>query len=362
MQLDATLREAMDAIRHLTEPEAPWTSILSTANRLVGSDAAVLIVFEHGRVVDVQQSNADPTAVRDYAEHFHTKDVMTQPHVVKPPGSWLDTQILLPKPQRTRNAYYVDFMCKHRMRQLYSFIIENSPGQWTSLGFQRESAWDGLSDFLASKRIRTYAQAVQQAVERKRVQAASWLASTDAAFDALGEASCLIHASGELVHASPAATAILNARDPLVIQNGRLSVAAPGGSTTLQAGLFRAGIGGQVVRLAFSDSHSGRLLHVEMVRANSAVRIAGEVLVFMRLRHAAQGEVASPEMLSQALAITNAEARVLRALASGTAATEYAQRTGVSIHTVRKQVATLMQKMDCTRQVDLVLAALRIRR
>lgn len=97
MQPDAVLRSALEAVHHLSDPDPPWSAILSTASRLVGSDAAVLIVFEGTGVVDVQQSGADAAAVRDYAEHFHTEDVMTQPNVAKPEGSWLDTQALLPK-------------------------------------------------------------------------------------------------------------------------------------------------------------------------------------------------------------------------------------------------------------------------
>lgn len=360
MQSDAVLRSALEAVHHLSDPDPPWSAILSTASRLVGSDAAVLIVFEGTGVVDVQQSGADAAAVRDYAEHFHTEDVMTQSNVAKPEGSWLDTQALLPKPLRERNAYYVDFMCKHRMRQLYSFIIENGPDRRTSFGFQRASAWDGLSSFLASDRIRAYSQAVQLAAERRRAQAASWLAATDSAFDALGEASCLVHGTGHVVHASPAAKAIFDTRGTVVVQGARLSHPNAGERERLLAAVLRAAGAGRVERLAFRDSRCGGPLHVELTCANPALRFGREPMVFIRLRRAAAGPLASPDLLSQALDITLAEARVLHALATGVSLNDFALRRGVSIHTVRKQVAMMMVKMDCTRQVDLVRAALRV--
>lgn len=361
MQPDTDLRRALEAVRGLSEPTPSWSSVLSTANRLVGSDAAVLIVFNGESVVDVQQSGADAAAVRDYAGHFHTEDVMTLPNVVKPPGTWLDTQILLPEPRRQRSAYYVDFMCKHRMRQLYSFIIENGPDRRTSLGFQRESAWDGLSFFLASEKIRTYAQALQQAVERRRAHASSWLSTTDHAFDALAEASCLVHCSGQIVHASPAARELFDSRGSVVATGGRISHPASRERLQLQASLREAGASDKVQQLAFRDTRSGLPVHLELVRANPLLRIGREPLVFVRLRRAVRQAIASPERLSQSLGITPAEARVLHALASGTSVRNHAQSNGVSIHTVRKQVATLMMKMDCTRQVDLVRAALEIR-
>jgi len=361
MQPDTDLRRALDAVRGRSEPVPSWSCVLSTANRLVRSDAAVLIVFNGESVVDVRQSGANAAAVRDYAGHFHTEDVMTMPNVVKPPGTWLDTQILLPEPRRQRSAYYVDFMCRHRMRQLYSFIIENGPDRRTSLGFQRESASDGLSSFLASERIRTYAQALQQAVERRRAHAASWLSTTDHAFDALAEASCLVHCSGQIVHASPAAWELFDSRGSVVAAGGRISHPALRARSQLQASLLEAGVSDKVQQLAFRDTRSGLPVHLELIRANPLLRIGHEPLVFIRLRRAVQQAVASPERLSQSLGITPAEARVLHALASGISVRNHAQGNRVSVHTVRKQVATLMIKMDCTRQVDLVRAALEIR-
>jgi len=360
MQPDMELRSALEAVHSISEQTPSWSSVLSTANRLVGSDAAVL-VFNGESVVDVQQSGADAAAVRDYAEHFHTEDVMTLPSVPKPPGTWLDTQILLPEHRRHRSAYYVDFMCKHRMRQLYSFIFENGPGRRTSLGFQRESASDGLSSVLASERIHTYTQALQQAVERRRARAASWLATTDSAFDALAEASCLVHRSGQIVHASPAARELFDSRCGVIASGGRISHLDPRERSQLEAGLLEASGTDRVRRLVFRDSRSELPVHLELVRANPLLCVGSEPLVFIRLRRAAKQAVASPERLLRALGLTLAEARVLHALASGLSVSHYARNKGVSVHTVRKQVVTLMLKMDCTRQVDLVRTALEIR-
>jgi len=360
MQLDMELRSALEALSELSAQTPSWSSVLSTANRLVGSDAAVLIIFNGEDVVDVQQSGADAAAVRDYEDHFHTEDVMTLPGVAKPPGTWLDTQILIPEPKRQRSAYYVDFMCKHRMRQLYSFIFENGPSRRTSLGFQRESSKDGLLSFLNSERIRTYTQALQQAVERRRAHAASWLSTTDTAFDAFAEASCLVHSSGQIVHASPAAKELFDSRSGVIATGGRISHHGPAERSRLEATLLEASVTGQVRQLVFRDCRTGLPVHLELVRANPLLRLGEEPLVFIRLRRAAQRTVASPERLLQELGVTLAEARVLHALASGVSVSNYARNNGVSIHTVRKQVATLMLKMNCTRQIDLVRAALEI--
>ncbi|WP_418126169.1 helix-turn-helix transcriptional regulator [Variovorax sp. 160MFSha2.1] len=361
MQLNADLRRGLEAVRYLGGPEPPWATILATANSLVGGDAAVLLVFDGGRVVDVQKSGADDSAVRDYADHFHMEDVMTQPNVQKSEGIWLDTQRLLPTRARGRNSYYVDFMCRHRMRQLYSLILEDKPGRWTSLGFQRSTAWDGLSDLLNSEPVRTFSQSLQRAVQMRRAQAASWLATTDSAFDALEEASCLVHATGELVHASPLARCILDRGDSMYVVRGRIAMADARSDREFQMALHSSGHGGEVHRLIALGRRSGERIEIELVRANSALRVAAEELVFVRIRaHSAALSAPPAQVLSAAFRITPAEARVLHALASGATASGYATHTGVSFHTVRKQIASMMLKMSCTRQVDLVRAALQV--
>lgn len=82
------------------------------------------------------------------------------------------------------------------------------------------------------------------------------------------------------------------------------------------------------------------------------------------MRHARRQVIADLGATAEALRRQGeadlAEARVLHALAAGVSLNDFERRRGVSIHTVRKQVATMMVKMDCTRQVDLVRVALRV--
>ncbi len=65
----------------------------------------------------------------------------------------------------------------------------------------------------------------------------------------------------------------------------------------------------------------------------------------------------SPERFCAEFDITLAEARVLAALVAGEQPKRYAQRRGLSIHTVRTQICALKTKMDCRRQIDLVRKA-----
>lgn len=133
-----SLDRALEALRHLSDPQPPWEEVLRGASALFGTDGAVLIVHRQGRV-DMQQVGADAAAVRDYAQHFHAQDVLLSPGMTAPVGSWLDTQDILTSRQRERSSYYNDFMCRHRMRQLGAVVLSReSPTHWVSLGLQRE--------------------------------------------------------------------------------------------------------------------------------------------------------------------------------------------------------------------------------
>ena len=66
----------------------------------------------------------------------------------------------------------------------------------------------------------------------------------------------------------------------------------------------------------------------------------------------------SIDSLCGAFGITPAEARVLAALVAGQSPKQHAGAQGVSVHTVRSQLGSLMAKMGCTRQVELVRKAL----
>lgn len=79
-----------------------------------------------------------------------------------------------------------------------------------------------------------------------------------------------------------------------------------------------------------------------------------------RMRSRRDPHALSVDALCRAFDLMPAEARVLAALAAGQTPAAHALAQGVSINTVRKQIATAMDKMNCTRQVDLVRAALAV--
>ena len=62
----------------------------------------------------------------------------------------------------------------------------------------------------------------------------------------------------------------------------------------------------------------------------------------------------SPEVLSRLYGLTNAEARVVKALSEGKRLEAFAEEAGVTTHTVRHQLKQIFRKTDTTRQSELI--------
>ncbi len=62
----------------------------------------------------------------------------------------------------------------------------------------------------------------------------------------------------------------------------------------------------------------------------------------------------SPEVLSRLYGLTNAEARVVKALSEGKRLETFAEEAGVTTHTVRHQLKQIFRKTDTTRQSELI--------
>ena len=64
------------------------------------------------------------------------------------------------------------------------------------------------------------------------------------------------------------------------------------------------------------------------------------------------------QRLRERFGLTNAEARLAVALCSGAAVSEYAEKSGVSLLTVRAHLRALFAKTRCARQAELVVTLL----
>jgi DNA-binding NarL/FixJ family response regulator len=80
-------------------------------------------------------------------------------------------------------------------------------------------------------------------------------------------------------------------------------------------------------------------------------------MLLVRMRKKSAFAMPDVTKLQSVFSITHAEAAVLAGLASGPSVEEVATLRHASVLTVRKQVASLLTKMECSRQSELVRLA-----
>lgn len=353
------VRRALEAMAHLGDPEPPWTALLQAMQAVIGGDSATLIVLEGGgELLNFQQHNVSEAAQREYAQHFCSLDILVPPTLGAATGSWFDTQALYSAAFLSRDPYYVDFMCRHDARRMLAYIVEEGPSRRCALTVQRSSTAGAVRRRLESVQVRRVTAALRQGLVRREALAARWLDGVASAFGAFGEAVCLSTPRGTVLHASAHAHEFLAAGPGLRMKQGRLLHPLASAHEALAAALAQAPLASQPLHLSLPGA-AHMPDHLELVRADPRLSLGKEALVFIRLRRGQAPGTASIDSLRSAFGITPAEARVLAALMAGQSPKQHAQAQGLSIHTVRSQLSTLMGKMSCTRQAELVRLGLR---
>lgn len=351
---DFVLQRAVEAAHSLADPSPPWIEILRSGRELVGAEGATFIVFEGRRLATFESVGNDPATERAYVGHYSAQDIMLEPEQPRPGGTWLDTEDKLSSIDRMRNEYYVDFMCGYRVRQMHSLILEEG-SRSASISFQRTTIRTDGAALRASPRISRYAQAVLAALARRYDRASQWMQALEGAATAFGEGLMLLDARARVLRQCARSAALLeDSRSGLSLRQGVLWHVDARVRDALASGLARLNFsadGAQLLRLP----GVGGGCRLELARAPAALRLGGESMAIARLR-LERGPAALPDqsLLCAAFGLTGAEARVLSALLEGQTPAAHARSQGVTIHTVRRQIAVLMQKMGCNRQADLV--------
>ncbi|HSW16741.1 MAG TPA: helix-turn-helix transcriptional regulator [Ramlibacter sp.] len=357
---ELALRRAIDAVQSIADPVPPWADILSSTKDLIGGESATFIVFEGRKLATFEQIDVDRVAHAAYVDHYCAQDIMLSSENPRAPGTWLNTEDALTPVERGRNAYYVDFMCRHRMRQMVSFVIEESPLRASSMTVQRDLVRDDVAQQVAGAPMRLFSAALLSAVAQRRERASQWLDAVESASAGFKEATFLVTGNGVVLRMSPNAQDVLDDGPGLLLRHGCLWHPDAKLRDALRRALGSAARpGSQPCHLSLRG-RSGMVHRLELARAHAQLRLGDEALVFLRMYRQRAPCGTRLDTLCLAFDLTPAEARVLAALADGQTPIGHAQAQGVSINTVRKQISTLMQKMDCTRQADLVRMALAV--
>lgn len=353
MEKEIALRRALDAVQHLVDPVPPWGDIIRNSCEVMGSYAGGFIVAKDGKIEELQQFDLDERACSEYLAYYYSHDILLPTDGPRPIGTWLDTERILSTMDRRRNVFYQDFMCKHRMRQIVSLVVDETATLSAAFSFERETASDGGEHFYSSAPVVELTNAIKAGIAKRKKKAEAWVASTEEAFACFDEAMCLVGPDGAVVHASALTGPLLEAQCGLRIRNGRFWHPVPKVRLLVAEALSQAALEAKSVSLLLPGD-GGRTCLFDVARAGYQAHLDARPLLMVRLRRGQPKGGPRLEALCATLGLTETEGYVLHGLVEGKTPESIASEHGVSINTVRKQISTVMDKAGCTRQLDLV--------
>ena len=309
----------------------------------------------HGVAVD---------ALLDYIREYHRIDPHTKAFAARPIGTVLHSAVEFPPERMNGHRFYDEYWKPYGIKSLLGAKVAET-GRHIAIGsiVRSVDAPEFSSDevSLASRYLGHWVAALRiaQRVERLSLTATvgqRMMLSSDRPM-------LLLSPSGMIAARNPAADRYL-AESRLFIATDRLSardrdadaalmqalqqVTAPGTSGARRA-LRLGGAGGEVALCTLWD-----------MSAESAMGAFGRNrCVLLSITHPRLGEVPDPQFIGALFELTPAEARLASLLAAGHDLKQIAKMQNLSLHTVRTQLHSVMEKTGTRRQADLVQLTVR---
>lgn len=348
------LKNALEVVQHLGDELPPWDAFLQTSRKLLGADAAAFMMFDGEQNLDeVRHSDTDSSSLREYLERYYKHDAIAQASRMSPAGKWWDSVELSSMPDARKLPFYADFMPRHRLGQVVALILLAEPGRRMAVSFHRTTARTDAIEEFSNGDVRLFTEALLRAVNTRAASTNVRLSAVEAALSSINEAIFLTNRKGELVRCSAHAYALLDEAGMLTQSKRAL--------THIQPRVIQGMLEALVMALTTAKPRQycaplswGVGIRFGIAMAPPNLRMANESLLLVRACKTSAFNLPDAAELATFFGLTVAESRVLLFLVKGHSPKEIAIAHDVAERTVRNQVASLMQKMSCSRLSELV--------
>ena len=334
-----------------------WPTLLERVADALGADSAVLL---RGKAPS-SAARLDMEAVRLYIERFGALNPVQAAidrageaqrlFAVTTDRSWVD------KPELLASAFYNDYF---RAFDIHASLMLRlgPPGGGPTLNLlrgRRKGDFDRgeieLATALHGPLFRAETLAGRLRAERRANEALAELVERSAG------AILLVERSGRIAYASPAAEAMLRRAEGLRLGAGAITAAGDAGRKLARA-IGRAtdpDSGGAAAAMVGIPRADGvRPLQLMVSPAGAAAPTSRGRLAVVCIYDPEQPKAVRQDRLCSLFSLTPAEARVVAELVGGGDARAIAGRLGLSVHTVRVQLARAMAKTQTHRRSELV--------
>lgn len=345
---------AVEALRAAGRGQTSWCDASHQVCRAVGADAASIVIWqEASREVETQEGfGFDEGLTREYAQHYCQHDVLLQLYL--PPGQWQVSNERCPDAQWARHPFFGDFLHRWRVGQIAALTLHAGGGRLAALSLHRHTRGNiGSKDFGHGELARLTHEAEQAFETRYGAVVAARHALNAALTDAQSSA-FLVDAFYRALPLAPGCQ--VRQTPPLAFREGRVIHPVARAQRRLLE-LLRGAVTGQRGRIAVPGVAGP--LSIEAIPLPPQARFTdSQALALVRVLDRGPSSLPDESELADYFGLTPAQARVLRLLCDGGTVAECAERLCCSEGTVRTHVAQLMLRMDCSRQAQLVRAAM----
>lgn len=354
--------------------DVTWESALFDLKRAVQAHAVALCEFDVSRremMFYVAAGDVPPGARHSYKRSFYLSDPLMKRLHVTATGRWVHCHELFDDAFVANDRFYQEYLLPNGGRWVSGIKLSETGDVAISLLVTRREDLGPLTgdDFLACDLLsfhveRAYAFA-QLHARLQRQHAAAELVMQH-----LGSPIFLLDGECRLLFSNTRARSLMSHGSVFSERDGRLSLANPEDNRALRA------LAEKLYRTA--DEHRSTTSAYLMFAASEHVgiarparpRVAGMMLILLRdqdtsasgacqvllaVVHEVKGDPQpDPNILVSAFGLTKAESEVAICVAQGMSVAQIAQLRCKAVSTVRSQVKSILQKMRCTRQSEVM--------
>ncbi len=367
----ATEEAFLDRLYEAAIDPSQWVPAMETFADLVGGTCSWLsrlsVADGEGQLT---VARIDPVMPLAYHEYWHTQNPFStnsDPRAFM--RSWtpkiVTDEDFLPKEELVRSDYYNGFVKLHDVHSMMFVRLAARDLQVSSISIYRPESWGRFErrDMERAERLHPHVRRAFRVAEAM-TEAGLTAESLAAAMDRSLSGVFVLDDAGRVRRTNAVADGLLAEPGGLCVTGGRLSAVQPNAANELQALIAAAAapdtaaLLGNAMMLSTPGRRQPLSLTVMRVRRDAYAVFDNRPAVVVFVSDPAVGEL-SEETLKALFGLTRAEARVAVAIGRGSTLRQAAEALGVSFHTVRNQLQSVLEKTGASRQSELVSLLLR---
>lgn len=341
-----------DTMIAVGEGVATWRDAAAHAAKLMHADSACILWREkHSRqVIAAEFVDIAESALATYNEYYSDRDCLARKLSNTPAGTRFLTNKIVSQTEVEDHEFVFDFLHPNGVRELQGFVVYSDQHHVVSISFLREHILQQSSDIVLREKSLFFS--INQAFATHSQRSQTELHHIATLLQPQTHCWLVVNDVGKLIHDSRRSFEQLNHGGSLYLNQHQLCHRLPSWQERLQECMASVLKTGQAQLLLIPDDW-GRSYRLHVSLAPERYSYGFRQLLMLRLECRSVFEVPSAEVLREFFMLTPAEAQICHYVVAGLALKDVAEVLNIAPETVRKHLASIFKKTDCSRQSEL---------